>query len=263
MANLVDLKNVLGQLAKLIEQEKDCASVIYPGPNSDSKDKVYSTLDSALTRTNEEFKVLIVGHFNSGKTSMINALIGEELLPTGLLPETAVIGELHYSETKRVILYPKKGQWEGGDDPFEIQDATPEKIEKYVSLNADEAVNSFYQDEYQNAIGQSVSDTRIVSKFEKMEIYWPLDILKDGVVLVDSPGLNDPYGNDIIVNTYLPQVDAVVYIMSCTAPYSEQDKIKLNEINEAGYRNIVSGYTWYDVVVIANRKKPEIGRAHV
>ena len=256
MSNAIfDHKQALDRLAGFIGQEKECASVIYSGNQSKAREDIISTLDSALTRTNEKFKVLIVGHFDSGKTSMVNALIGEDLLPTGLLPETAVIAELHYSETKRIILYPKKGEWEGGDDPFELERATPEEIEKYVSLNADESVNSIYQDEYQNAIGQNISDTRIVSKFEKMEIYWPLEILKDGVVLVDSPGLNSPTHEDYIVSSYLPQVDAIVYVTSGTAPYSGLDQKELHDINAAGYRNIMSGCTFYDLVVLSYKKK--------
>ena len=257
MSNAVfDHKQVLGRLAGFIDQEKECVSVIYPSTQSESREKITSTLDSALTRTSEMFKVLIVGHFSSGKTSMINALIGEELLPTGALPETAVIGELRYSDTKRIVLYPKKGEWEGGDEPFELEKATPEEIEKYVSLNADESVNSFsQQDEYQEAIGQTVTNTHIVSKFEKMVIYWPLEILKDGVVLIDSPGLNDPYGNDVIVNKYLPQVDAIVYLTSGMMPYSGLDQEELHDINAAGYRNIMSGCTFYDVVVLSYKNK--------
>ena len=258
MASVVfNHKQVLEHLGGLIHQEKECASVIYPGPQSDSLKNIISTLDIALEKTGEEFKVLIIGNFNGGKSSMINALIGEDLLPTGFLPETAVIGELHYGDKKRITLYPKKGQWEGGDEPFDLKRTTPDEIAKYVSLTADDAVNSIYQDEYQNEIGQGTSETRIVSKFDKMVIYWPLEILKDGVVIVDSPGINDPYHNDTIVNGYLCQADAIVFIMSCTAPYSGVDKEKLDEINITGYRNILTGYTMYDIVLPSYRNKPK------
>ena len=177
MANTVlDHKKVLKQFSDLIQSERDCIAMIYPNPNMESCKKKEEALNGALAKTGEEFKVLVIGSFSSGKSCMINALIGEELLPTGFLPETAVIGELHYGETKRITLYPKKGMWKDGDQPFDLKKTTPEEIAKYVSLTADDAVNSMHKD----ALFKESSQTRIESKFEKMVIYWPLEILRDG-----------------------------------------------------------------------------------
>ena len=256
MANTVlDHKKVLQELGALIEREKNCIARIYPDVNAESCKQKKETLEQALSKTGEEFKVLVIGTFSSGKSCMINALIGEELLPTGFLPETAVIGELHYGAQKRITLYPKKGQWEGGDQPFDLREATPEEIAKYVSLTADDAVNNMHRDEM---FSENSSEKRIESKFEKMVIYWPLDILKDGVVLVDSPGINDPYSSDYIVNSYLPQADAIVYVMKAIDAYSGTDVEQLNAINAIGFRNITTGYTWYDAVVSQNRKPEKL-----
>ena len=179
---------------------------------------------------------------------MINALIGEELLPHGFLPETAILGELHYGTKKQITLYPKKGMWDGGDAPFDID---PAEIEKYASLNADDSVNIREKDTDGN------DSSRINSKFEKMVIHWPLEMLKDGVILVDSPGINDPYSNDYIVNDYLPKADAIVYVMSSTAAYTMTDKKQLLTINGLGRKNIVTGYTFYDEVERNTRRNPE------
>ena len=99
---LAEHRTTLNQLAALIEAEKGCAAEIYSeGSYADDKKQI---LDIASQKTGEEFIVLIIGAFSSGKTSMINALIGEDLLPTGFLPETAVLGELHYGSKKRITL---------------------------------------------------------------------------------------------------------------------------------------------------------------
>lgn len=244
---VVDHKKVLNQLAELLLKEEECVLRIYNDPNKIEAQK--NTLEIARSKTGEDFVVLIIGAFSSGKSSMINALIGEELLPTGFLPETAVLGELHYGEKKRITLYPKKGMWKGGDEPFDLEENTPEEIEKYVSLSSDDAINAIEEEEGCNR--------KIDSKFEKMVIYWPLDILKDGVVLVDSPGINDPYSNDYIVNSYLPHADAIVYVMDAMHAYQETDKNQLFKINEIGLNNIITGYTFYDVIVKQYRRKPE------
>ena len=239
---LAEHRTTLNQLAALIEAEKSCVAEIY----SDAGD-ITATLKHVLQKADEEFTVLFIGGFACGKTSMINALIGEDLLSIGFLPETAIVCELHYGRQKRVTLYPK-----GDDAPFDLREVTTDEIRKYVSLSADDAINAMEQ----NDEGE-YSYTRINAKFEKMVIYWPLDILKDGVVLVDSPGINDPYSNDYIVNDYLPKADAIVYVMDSQKAYTATDKNQLEMINALGRKNILTGYTFYDIVERQTRRTPE------
>lgn len=245
---IVDHKATLNRLAGIIEKEQNCATEIYS--SGDFAEEINSVLEIARKKTNERFVVLIIGAFSSGKSSMINALIGEELLPHGFLPETAVLGELHYGKTKSITLFPKKGKWKS-DAPFKLQKATRDEIAKYISLSSDEAINAR---EKTTDGGDSV---RIDAKFEKMVIQWPLDILKDGVVLVDSPGINDPYSSDYIVNDYLPNADAIVYVMDSQHAYQHTDKTQLETINNIGRKNIITGYTFYDIVEKNTQKKPE------
>ena len=239
---LADHKAKLNRLAELIRDEKKCAAQIYSeGTYVAEKKKI---LDVASQKTNEEFIVLFVGIFSCGKTSMINALIGEELLPTGFLPETAIFCELHYGKQKRITVYPR-----GGDEPFDLREVTTEEIRKYVSLSTEDAINTMEQNE----------EGVYSSKFDKMVIYWPLEILKDGVVLVDSPGIDDPYINDYIVNNdYLPKADAIVYVMNLQYSYQRMDKDNLNKINALGRKNIVTACTFYDTVEEQTRYNPDM-----
>ena len=246
MANMVvDHKQVLMQLANLVTEEEDCAAQIYLDSEQIREKK--AALEIERKRTSEPFNVLVIGAFSSGKSSMINALIGEELLPTGFLPETAVLGELHYGQQKRITLYPKKGRWEGGDAPFDLKETSSEEIAKYVSLSSDDAINAM----------EEGSERRIDAVFEKMVVHWPLEILKDGVILIDSPGINDPYSSDYIVNSYLPRADAIIYVMDSQVAYQKTDKDQLTAINNMGRHNIITGYTFYDIVSRQSAKKPE------
>ena len=52
----------------------------------------------------DTFKIQIVGTFKNGKSTFINALLGEDILPTKALPCTSVINEIKYGETKKAIL---------------------------------------------------------------------------------------------------------------------------------------------------------------
>lgn len=55
-------------------------------------------------------KVPFVGDFNAGKSSLINSFLGIDLLPTNILPETAVSYELYYSEQERLEILDVEGK---------------------------------------------------------------------------------------------------------------------------------------------------------
>lgn len=228
-------KKVLDKLCSLIEAEKQCAILIDPENESICRD-----LDSVKKTADDKFVVLVMGIFSSGKSSMINALIGEPLLPTGFLPETGVLCEMHYGTEKRITMYPKPGAWPTGDMPFELPEPSTEQIAKYASIDNEAGINAM----------RTGFRPEIDSKFEKMIIHWPLEILKDGVVLVDSPGINDPWSNDYITRSYLPKADAIIYLMNSQHAYSLDDANQLDEINCMNIRDIIVGYTYFDRVVM-------------
>lgn len=237
-ANVNDHKKVLQDIVDLIGKQRQCAVQISP-----ESTQWLSELDAQKKKMDEDFMVLIVGTFNAGKSSLINALIGEQLLPTGMLPETGVLSEIHYGEEKRLTLYPKPGKWEGGDEPFDLNPPTLSEIAKYCSIDNAAMINK-------------EPDSSNV-KFEKLVITWPLEMLKSGVTVVDTVGLNDPYGNDYITKEYFPKADAVIYLMNGTTPYTMDDQDLLDELNAKGLNNIICVCTYYDVVAANNHGMPE------
>jgi GTP-binding protein EngB required for normal cell division len=76
-------------------------------PVADVVEKIEADADVLLGRiTKDNFiKIPFVGDFSSGKSSLLNAYIGNDLLPTNILPETAVAYELYYAEDEKLELY--------------------------------------------------------------------------------------------------------------------------------------------------------------
>ena len=231
MKHLQQHKEVLEQLASLIEQEMNCAAVICPENVTLAEDMKKSSMKKA-----DSFVVLVMGMYSSGKSSLINAMLGENLLPTGFLPETAVLCQLEYSEEKKIIVYSKPDAY-GEVPPIVLTNPDSKTLSKYASIDNEAGLNC-----------KGFSSDRIESRFQKLVIRWPLEILKDGVVLVDSPGLNDPYNNDYITRSYLPEADAVIYVMNSLAAYSSEDGKQLSALNAMGMRNILFGCTYFDKV---------------
>jgi len=143
----------------------------------------------------DRFKLVFIGRFNRGKTSLMNALLATDRLPTGIVPLTSVITAVGYGSKERVIL---KYQSRGLDSEIPLQ-ALPQHVTQ------------------QGNPGNVQGITRA-------EIQLPAEILRRGFYFVDTPGL----GSAIVENTltteaFLPEADAFVLVTSYESPLSEEE----------------------------------------
>lgn len=186
----------------------------------------------------ENFKVLVMGEFSAGKSTMINALIGEPILPERALTATAIITEIKYGVEKKAIIYPIQGRWTGGDEPFEVPVT---ELRKYLLINHNIG----------DADGKDVNTLAgnvIASPFERAEVFMPLEILKDGVEIIDSPGLNDPASHGDITHKYLPNVHAIIYCVNGLRAYSQSEKVVIENLILKHYTTPMFLVTRYDNV---------------
>ncbi len=63
------------------------------------EDLSLNKLKQAIAQLDELFLIVVVGEFNSGKSSLINALLGAEVLEEGVTPTTATVNLLRYGDT--------------------------------------------------------------------------------------------------------------------------------------------------------------------
>lgn len=152
------------------------------------------------------FDVLTVGQFKRGKTSLINALLGESLLPTAAVPLTSVVTILTYGETHRVTVHPLDG------GPFDIP---PEALADYVTEPGNPGN------------GKGVREVLIRT---------PSPLLRNGVRIVDTPGVGSVFRhNTDTAYARLPQCDAALFVLSADQPVSEAELEFLHEVrNYAG-----------------------------
>ena len=130
--------------------------------------------------------LVVLGEFNHGKSTVVNALLGEDILPVGITPTTAVITHLVHGPEARVRVQPPHG-----DSSFEIG-----------------------YDEMEQAVSQDAEDG---SEPEYIEIAYPNDILRDSLVLVDTPGVNDISRQKVeITYGYVPRADVILYVLDAT-----------------------------------------------
>lgn len=176
------------------------------------------TLKQLHQRTqSERFKIMVLGEFKRGKSTFINALLGEEILPAYAVPCTAIINEIKYADEKRAVLYFRNPL------PEEIADDIPLDAKQHIMMHKNGKVPELEIEisrlEEFVAIPEKEEGQKNVGEtpYEKAEIYWPLSLCKDGVEIIDSPGLNEDGIRTKITTEYLEKVDAILFVSSCAA----------------------------------------------
>jgi GTP-binding protein EngB required for normal cell division len=153
----------------------------------------------------DRFTLAVVGQFKRGKSSLMNAIIGRDLLPTGMLPLTSAITILKYGPTERLTILRDR------DSIF------PERP-PVSSLAA-------YVTEQGNPGNQKGVKAAVLEM--------PSPFLRRGLEFVDTPGI----GSAIVANTettyaFLPQCDAVVFVTSVDSPLTEAEVDFLRSVRQ-------------------------------
>jgi len=81
----------------------------------------------------ENFKILLplIGNFNAGKSSILNAFLNEEFLPTNIRPETAIASEIVYGKTKEIKAYKEDGSF----DIYNLSQIKSIDASKYIYIS--------------------------------------------------------------------------------------------------------------------------------
>ncbi|WP_437317795.1 dynamin family protein [Sorangium sp. So ce385] len=148
----------------------------------------------------DRFHLVVVGEFNHGKTTFVNALLGASILPVGVTPTTAVIHHLEYAAEPRADVVYASGERAGL--PFED-------------------VRAF-------TVGGERSSSAGEVKF--LEVGYPAELLRERVVLVDTPGVNDlSLQRADITYSYIPRSDAVLFLIDAGQPLKESERVFLQD----------------------------------
>ena len=202
--------------AKLASILKDASDVVKELEMS--KDKELADLSEKVQ--NDTFKIMVTGTFKNGKSTFINALLGEELLPAYALPCTAVINEVKYGEKKKAILHFRNPLPE--ILPEKLAPAAVEHMKRYKGKPIPPMEIPYDEIEDYVVIPMDVDSdqTRIYklqSPYAKVELFYPLELLKNGVEIIDSPGLNEDETRTQVTMDYLPKIDAILYVLNANA----------------------------------------------
>lgn len=145
------------------------------------------------------FYVACIGQFKRGKSTLLNALIGHSILPTDVVPVTAVPTIIRHGEHLSARVRFKTAAW---------IDVPVSTVDEYVS----EAKNP------ENAKGVA-----------GVEIFVPSTLLKSGMCFVDTPGIGSVFaGNTAATQAFIPHIDAAIVVVGTDPPLSG-DELQLVE----------------------------------
>jgi GTPase Era involved in 16S rRNA processing len=192
------------------------------------EDSISAEVRQLAGRVNEgRFFVACVGQFKRGKSTLLDALVAEQILPTGVVPVTTVPTVLRYGKqrTARVLI---DGKW---------QTIGPENLPEYVS----EELNP---------------ENR--KRVEGVEVFLASPLLASGMCLVDTPGIGSVFsGNTETTKEFIPQIDAAILLVGADPPISGEE-LALIEAVAANVDEILIVLNKIDRVSTAdgNRRQP-------
>lgn len=201
------------------------------------------------------FRILVIGEFSRGKSTLINALLGEDILPSDYSPTTAIINEIKYGEEKRAVLHFRHPLPESR---FTAADGAERHIMEHYPAPVPPLSIPYLQVNDYVVIGETTSENDEVlnSPFSKIEIFYPAELLKDGVEIFDSPGLNENTKRSFETMNRLNEVDGIVYLFAANQLGSLSEITTLeSEVIARKFRRNFFVITYWDVVMSSQREK--------
>ncbi len=150
--------------------------------------------DLAARISEGRFYVACIGQFKRGKSTLINALIGEPVLPVGFIPVTAVPTVIRFGERQKARVQARDGSW---------REIAVSDLKEYVSED------------------HNPENTKAVAG---VEVFIPSSLLASGMCLVDTPGLGSVFtGNTAATHAFIPHIDAALVVVGADPPLAGEE----------------------------------------
>jgi GTP-binding protein EngB required for normal cell division len=140
------------------------------------------------------FYVACLGQFKRGKSTLLNALVGYAVAPTGFVPVTAVPTVIRFGDELHARVRMRDGAW---------RDVTMTDLKEYVT----EELNP----ENKKAV-------------DGAEVFVPSPLLSSGMCFVDTPGLGSVFtGNTATTQAFIPHIDAALVVVGADPPIAGEE----------------------------------------
>ncbi len=146
-----------------------------------------------LTVNRAGLHLVVFGEFNRGKSTLINALLGRVVLPAKLVPTTGHVTSVMHGSPEEVRVRFLDGRWDT---------ATLDKLDSFSSLT--------------DGLARDDIDT--------IEVAVRSSLLRDGLVLVDTPGISDTDKLTARARAAVEQADLVLFLLDATQLLGDHER---------------------------------------
>ena len=191
-----EVASYLTNIANTLEQAE------LEGVNKSGRLELNRDIEDLKTTSNNfqkgAFRILVLGDMKRGKSTLLNVLIGENLLPSDVNPCTALLTVLRQGEEKQATIYfndgtpPEKINFQGFKLRYTIDPAEAKRLEK--------------------------EQKKAFSNVDYAVVEYPLNLLEKGVEIVDSPGLNDTEVRNELSLGYINNCHAILFVLRASQP---------------------------------------------
>lgn len=200
----------------------------------EKKHEVQVFSDIIETVKQGEFSIVLVGEFSAGKSTFLNALMGEKLLPSFTRETTATINYLRHKDRAE---NGEEGRVYFSDGSVEILNKVDfNTISKYVSTE---------------------SNLNVVKKVEHLDLFLDSKFLEGNITLVDSPGLNGVAdGHREVTEAQIEKSSASIFMFKADQPGSDTDFKFIGELKDK-VNTIIFALNKIDEIKVSEGETPE------
>lgn len=202
--------------------------------NDTVSDKIKDELvETSEYLDNQKFSIGITGVMNAGKSTMLNALMGKEILGSAVVPETANLTIVKHNVTENAkVYYWNEKEWEKIVKSSEQLDSMKDFVNETNSIFGDKLQAYIKPKSRFDEIGiNELSSYTSAEASEKkcnlvkyVELGSNLDFLSDGIEIVDTPGLDDPViQREEITKEYIGACDMMLHLMNVSQSATLKD----------------------------------------
>ncbi len=186
-------------------------------------------LRRAARRAREgRFVVLLLGCFSTGKSTLLNALLGRPVLPVKVNPCTAILTEVVHGASPAVEIRHADGN----------EETLP--------------IDTFWRRFQLETPSEQDAGAEAADRFGSIDraiLRWPLPLLRNGVVLLDTPGLDDDPARTARTLSSLPDADAVIFTLSANRFLTDLERKTLTQhLLPLGLTNLFFPITMVDLL---------------
>jgi len=168
-----------------------------------------SSIDNEYNILKEEkFRIIVIGEFSRGKSTFVNALLGNKVLPATVRPTTATINIINYADQPSANIVYKDGDSSKNIPIEQLQRySVPKENEEYQAT-----------EEYKQLINE-------LKNIKWIEILYPTPFCKNGVELIDTPGVNDiDETREEITYSFIPNAHVAILLLDASQCFTKSEK---------------------------------------